>query len=92
MRIAPVDRSSSTDEWRAFVAGQGFGHLIASGNRRVIPEVAAGQFALEQDELLLHVVARHPIVEAIAEQPAVLMSVAGGSGRRRTYPASAQGR
>lgn len=77
MHIAPVDRSSGTDEWRTFVASQGFGHLIASGNRRAVPEVAAGQFVLEQDDLLLHVVARHPILDAIAEQPAVLMSVAG---------------
>ncbi len=77
MFIAPADRALDDDEWRTFVAAQGFGHLIAAGRERPVPEVTATQFILEGDEVLLHVVARNPVLDAIAEQPAVLVCVAG---------------
>jgi transcriptional regulator len=77
MYIAPVDRSMGEEEWRPFVVGLGFGHLVAAGRGRDVPVVVPTQFVLEGDEVLLHLVARNPAFEAIAEQPRVLMSVAG---------------
>jgi transcriptional regulator len=77
MYIAPVDRSMGEEEWRPFVVGLGFGHLVAAGRGRDVPVVVPTQFVLEGDEVLLHLVARNPVFEAIAEQPRVLMSVAG---------------
>jgi len=77
MHIAPVDAGIGEDEWRAFVTAQGFGHLVAAGRAREVPVVVPTQFVLEGDELVLHLVARNPVFDAIAEQPRVLMSVAG---------------
>ncbi len=77
MYIAPADAGVDESEWRTFVAAQGFGHLVAAGRGRDVPVVVPTQFVLEGEELLLHLVARNPVFEAIAEQPRVLMSVAG---------------
>lgn len=77
MYVAPVDASLDETEWRSFVQAQGFGHLAAAGRGRDVPVLVPTQFVLEADEILLHLVARNPIFEAIAEQPRVLMSVAG---------------
>ncbi len=77
MYIAPVDAGIDEDEWRTFVSAQGFGHLVASGRGRDVPVVVPTQFVLEGDEILLHLVARNPVFEAIEEQSRVLMSVAG---------------
>jgi transcriptional regulator len=65
------------DEWREFVASQGFGHLVAAGVEREVPVVVPTQFVLDGDEVILHLVDKNPILEAIDEQPRVLMSVAG---------------
>jgi len=67
----------SEDEWREFVTSQGFGHLVASGSGREVSVVVPTQFVLDGDEMILHLVDRNPILEAIEEQPRVLMSVAG---------------
>lgn len=77
MYIAPVDAGLDEDEWRAFVTQQGFGHLVAAGRGRDVPVVVPTQFVFDDDEILLHLVARNPVFEAIAEQPRVLLSVAG---------------
>ncbi|MGO9964631.1 MAG: FMN-binding negative transcriptional regulator [Acidimicrobiales bacterium] len=77
MYIAKVDSGFGEEEWRAFVTGQGFGHLVAAGVGREVPVVVPTQFVLEGDEVVLHLVGRNPILTAIAEQPRVLMSVAG---------------
>jgi transcriptional regulator len=77
MYIAKVDAGFGEAEWRDFVVSQGFGHLVATGNRRVVPVVVPTQFVLDGDELILHLVGKNPIFDAIAEQPRVLMSVAG---------------
>lgn len=34
MYIARVDGGISEDEWREFVASEGFGHLVAAGKGR----------------------------------------------------------
>ena len=77
MYIAPVDAGIDEEEWRAFVASQGFGHLVAGGRDRDVPVVVPTQFVLDGDEVLLHLVARNPVFAAIEEQPRVVMSVAG---------------
>jgi len=75
--IAKVDSGFGEDEWRDFVLCEGFGHLVAAGRGREVPVVVPTQFVLDGDEIILHLVAKNPILEAIAEQPRVLMSVAG---------------
>jgi transcriptional regulator len=75
--ISPVDAALSEEEWRTFVQAQQFGHLVAAGRGRDIPVVVPTQFVLEGDEIVLHLVARNPMIEAIRENPRVLMSVAG---------------
>lgn len=77
MYIAPVDAVIDDQEWRTFVVGQGFGHLVASGRDRDVPVVVPTQFVLEGDEVILHLVARNPVFEALEEQPRAVMSVAG---------------
>jgi len=77
MYVAKVDSCLGEDEWREFVTSQGFGHLVAAGRGREVPVVVPTQFVLEHDEMILHLVGKNPILEAIAEQPRVLMSVVG---------------
>ncbi|MGO9581359.1 MAG: FMN-binding negative transcriptional regulator [Acidimicrobiales bacterium] len=77
MYIAKVDSGIGEDEWREFVTAQGFGHLVAAGKGREVPVVVPTQFVLDGDEIFLHLVGKNPILEAIAEQPRALMSVAG---------------
>jgi transcriptional regulator len=77
MYISAVDGSLGEEEWRPFVERQGFGHLIAAGRDRDIPVVVPTQFVLDADVVLLHLVAASPIFDPMAEQPRVLLSVAG---------------
>jgi transcriptional regulator len=76
--IHPWDAGSSTDEWVSFARAQGFGHLVAAGRGRDVPIVVPTQFALVSPELvLLHLARPNPIWDAIEENPAVVLSVAG---------------
>ena len=75
MYIAPVDAGTDESEWRGFVTRQGFGHLAVCGPD--LPVVVPTQFVLSDDEVLLHLVARNPIFDALAERPLALLSVAG---------------
>ena len=78
MLIHPWDAGLSESEWVEFVRAQGFGHLVAAGRDRDVPVVVPTQFALAApDEVLLHLARPNPIWSAIAENPAVLLSVAG---------------
>jgi transcriptional regulator len=78
MLIHPWDAGGSDQEWVDFVRGQGFGHLVASGRGREAPVVVPTQFALPSpDEVLLHLARPNPIWAALAENPTVLLSVAG---------------
>ena len=78
MHVAPADRSSGPDEWRAFVAAQGFGHLVAVGSGRDRAVIVPTQFVFDDDdEILLHLARPNPIWEAIEENPVVTVSVAG---------------
>ena len=42
-----------------------------------MPVVVPTQFVLDGDEVILHLVGKNPLLEAIEEQPRVLLSVAG---------------
>jgi len=78
MLIQPWDAGASEQEWVDFVRAQGFGHLVASGRDREVPVVVPTQFALSSSELvLLHLARPNPIWAALAENPAVLLSIAG---------------
>ncbi|MEP7020303.1 MAG: FMN-binding negative transcriptional regulator [Pseudonocardiales bacterium] len=78
MLIHPWDSGESDQQWLDFVRAQGFAHLVASGRDRELPVVVPTQFALMSSELvLLHLARPNPIWAALAENPTVLLSVAG---------------
>lgn len=77
MLIRSWDAPQGDEDWRAFVAANAFGHLVAAGAGRAVPVVVPTQFLLEGDELVLHLARPNPIWEAIEENPVVVMSVAG---------------
>ena len=88
MYIAPVDGTLGAAEWRPFVQANRFGHLVAAGRGRDVPVVVPTQFLLDTDKsdtggetdtdtVSLHLVRANPIFEALAENPRVLLSVAG---------------
>jgi transcriptional regulator len=78
MLIHPWDAGRSEAEWVAFVRTQGFGHLVAAGRDRDVPVVVPTQFALiSPAEVVLHLARPNPLWSALAENPTVLLSVAG---------------
>ncbi len=78
MLIHPWDAAGSEDEWIDFVRAQGFGHLVAAGRGREVPIVVPTQFTLASPaEVALHLARPNPIWDALAENPAVVLSVAG---------------
>ncbi len=77
MHIAAPDASAGEEEWRPFVAATGFGHLVAAGRDRPWPVVVPTQFTLDADRVLLHVAAPNPVLDALAERPSAVLSVAG---------------
>ncbi len=77
MYLPPADRTWGETEWRPFVEEQGFGHLIAGGAARIVPVVVPTQFVLDGDHVFVHLARPNPIFDAIAEQPRVVLSVAG---------------
>jgi transcriptional regulator len=77
VHVPAVDRPLDDDEWRAFVAAQGFGHLVAMGTGRDVPAIVPTQFVLDGDDVLCHVAAGNPVLDALAERPSAVLSVAG---------------
>lgn len=79
MYVAAVDSTLGDAEWRAFVESHPFGHLVAPGDgaRREFPVVVPTQFVLEEQTVWLHLVRANPIFAALAENPRVVLSVAG---------------
>jgi transcriptional regulator len=77
MYVSPVDRGRNEAEWRAFVAKQGFGHLVAAGRDLEYPVVVPTQFVLDGDDVLLHFAAPNPVFAALAADTRALLSVAG---------------
>ena len=78
MLIHPWDRGESAEQWMAFVRAQGFGHFIAAGRGRDVAVAVPTQFALPSaDEVVLHLARPNPVWDALAENPAAMLSVAG---------------
>ena len=78
MLIHPWDASDSESEWVAFVRHQGFGHLVAAGRGRDVPVVVPTQFTLvDARTAVLHLARPNPLWAAVAENPLVVLSVAG---------------
>ena len=77
MLIHPWDTAHDEKQWRDFVHAQGFGHLVAAGAGRAVPVVVPTQFALDGDQILLHLARPNPIWKALAENPSVVLSIAG---------------
>jgi transcriptional regulator len=75
--IRDWDLPADEAEWRAFVAANAFGHLVAGGRDREVPVVVPTQFVLDGDQVVLHLAKPNPIWGAIEENPTVLLSVAG---------------
>jgi transcriptional regulator len=77
MYTAPVDATLGEAEWRPFVEANSFGHLVAAGRHRDVAVVVPTQFLLEGDTIRVHLVRTNPLFAALAENPHVLLSVAG---------------
>ena len=78
MLIHPWDAGTAESEWIEFVRAQGFGHLVAAGRDRDVPVVVPTQFAIvSAAEVVLHLARPNPIWAALAENPNVVLSVAG---------------
>ena len=75
--LRPHDAARDDREWRAFVASQGFGHLVAAGVGRDVPVVVPTQLLLDGDHVWLHLAVPNPLLAALAENPRAIMSVAG---------------
>lgn len=71
------DGTEDESRWRAFVAAQGFGHLVAGGTAHAVPVVVPTQFLLDGDQVILHLAAPNPFFDAVAVRPTVVLSVAG---------------
>jgi transcriptional regulator len=75
--VPKADRTLGEEEWRSFVHSQRFGHMIAGGEGRDYPVVVPTQFVLEGDEAIMHFAVPNPVLNALAENPHAVMSVAG---------------
>lgn len=76
MYVAESD-AGTEPEWRAFVAAHPFGELVAAGRDRSVPVIVPTQFVLTGDEILIHLVGRNPVWDAIAENDRVVLAVSG---------------
>ncbi len=77
MFLPPADRTLGEHEWRPWVQAQGFGHLVAAGDGQGWPVVAPTQFVLDGDEVLLHLAAPNPMLDALRADRRAVLSVAG---------------
>jgi transcriptional regulator len=81
--VHPWDAPLDAAELWAFVRSQGFGHLIAPGRGREVPVVVPTQFLVvdaggdDRPDVVLHLARPNPVWDALAENPTVLLSVAG---------------
>ena len=77
MLIHKWDAATDDDEWRAFLATHAFGDLVAGGRDRDVPVVVPTQFVMIDGHVLVHLIRRNPIFDAIRENDRVVLSVAG---------------
>jgi transcriptional regulator len=77
MFIHGVDEGDET-EWREFLAAHPFGELVAGGGPdRRVPVVVPTQYVLDGDDVLVHLLARNPVWDALAERPVAVLAVSG---------------
>ena len=76
MLIRPHDAATSDDQWRSFVAEQGFGHFVVSGTGEV-PVVVPTQFVLVEDQDVFHLAKPNPVFAALEATPRAVLSIAG---------------
>ncbi len=77
MFIHGVD-AGDENEWRTFLAAHPFGELVAGGGpERRVPVVVPTQYVLDGDDVLIHLLARNPVWDAIAENPVAVLAVSG---------------
>jgi transcriptional regulator len=77
MLIRPHDAADDEARWRAFVADQAFGQLVAVGEGHDVAVVVPTQYVVTDDAILLHLASPNPIFERLAQNPRALLSVAG---------------
>ncbi|HET6964949.1 MAG TPA: FMN-binding negative transcriptional regulator [Acidimicrobiales bacterium] len=77
MHVPAVDRALDEAEWRSFVTAQQFGHLIVPGAGREWPAVAATQYVLDGDRVLMHFAAPNPVLDALSGDHRAVLAVAG---------------
>jgi len=77
MLVHRWDTPIDDDEANAFVAAQGFGHLVAAGRHREVPVIVPTQYVVDGTDIVAHLARPNPIWAAIAENPMVVLSVAG---------------
>ena len=77
MLVHRWDTPIDDEEWTAFLAAQGFGHLVAAGRGRDVPVIVPTQYVVDGTDVVLHLARPNPIWAAIAENPLVVLSVAG---------------
>lgn len=82
MLVHPWDAPLSEAEVVDFVRSQGFGQLVAPGNRE-IPVVVPTQFVVTEacgegfPDVVLHLARPNPVWQALAERPVAVLAVAG---------------
>jgi transcriptional regulator len=77
MFIHGVDEGDET-EWREFLVAHPFGELVAGGGPdRRVPVVVPTQYVLDGDDVLVHLLARNPVWDALAERPVAVLAVSG---------------
>lgn len=81
MLVHPWDAASEDEAWEVLRA-QGFGQLVAGGREREVPVVVPTQYVVVEGpagdrDVLLHLARPNPVWAAVAENPSVLLAVAG---------------
>jgi transcriptional regulator len=79
MLIHRHDGAVDDEQWRAFLAGAGFGQLVAAGRGRDVAVVVPTQYVFDAggNRVVLHLAVANPVWAALAENPMVTLSVAG---------------
>ena len=78
MLVHPWDAPLDDAEWRTWLSGHDFGQLVAAGRGRDVPVVVPTHFAYDGATTVeLHLARPNPVWPAIAENPAVLLTVIG---------------
>ncbi|WP_199433882.1 FMN-binding negative transcriptional regulator [Qaidamihabitans albus] len=78
MLIHPWDGATDDAEWRDWLAGHDFGHLVAAGRGRDLPVVQPTHFVYDGAAAVwLHLARANPIWPLLEENPHALLTVTG---------------